>query len=97
MLISQHITPVFRNCLVCLLLAGASLLWPAMSIHAQTEPEAPAQEIDQQTESEQQAEAVPGEQEGSEPLPVDVDKTPGRFIPSEEISEDLSVPFPVDI
>jgi len=96
MLISPHIAPVFRNCLACLLLAGASLLWPAMSIHAQNEPEAPAEEIDQQAESEQ-AEAVPQEAEDPEPLPVDVDKTPGRFIPSEEISEDLSVPFPVDI
>jgi len=96
MLISSHIAPVFRNCLAGLLLAGASLLWSAMPIHAQTEPEAPAEEIDQQAESEQ-AEAVPQEAEDSEPLPVDVDKTPGRFIPSEEVSEDLSVPFPVDI
>jgi hypothetical protein len=33
----------------------------------------------------------------SENIQIDENKTPSLFIPSEEISEDLSVSFPVDI
>ena len=33
----------------------------------------------------------------SQPLETPADQTPGRFIPSEQISLDLGVSFPVDI
>ena len=32
-----------------------------------------------------------------EPVPVNSDEPPSRFIPTEDISEDFSVSFPVDI
>ena len=41
-------------------------------------------------------ERTDGEQEASDPAPEDRE-SPDVFIPTEEISEDASVPFPVDI
>jgi len=103
MFTSSHGAPVSRpwgaiwaGCFGCLLLIGASLLWPPTGLYAQTEAEAP----DKATEQQAGAEPVAPEQEEAEqsdPIPVDLDKPPSRFIPSEEISEDFSVPFPVDI
>ena len=58
--------------------------------------EALADEPDQQAVPEQ-AESELQTTEQSESIPVDVDTPPSRFIPSEEISEDMSVAFPVDI
>ena len=67
----------------------------------QVEAEALAEEPEQQaapepTESELQT-TEQGSTEQSESIPVDIDTPPSRFIPSEEISEDMSVAFPVDI
>ena len=78
------------------MLIGAILLWPTAGVYAQSEGEVPEETAGQQAETE----AVEAEQETaeeSEPIPLETDKPPGRFIPSEEISEDYSVPFPVDI
>jgi hypothetical protein len=100
MLINPQIAPL-RTCFACLLLVGAGLFWPPEMTFAQTDTEAPAEEPDQQTVPEQaESEPQTTEQlstEQSELIPVDVDKPPSRFIPSEEISEDKSVAFPVDI
>ena len=72
-----------------LLVAGT---WPALA----GEAEAPATEATSEPETEEaaeRAEAVPGET-----APADTrEETPEVFIPSEDISEDLSVRFPVDI
>jgi hypothetical protein len=80
----------------CLLLIGAILLWPAAGVYAQSEGEVPDETIVQQGETEE-VEAEQETAEESEPIPLETDKPPSRFIPSEEISEDYSVPFPVDI
>ena len=84
----------------CLLLICAILLWPAPGAYAQTQAEAPEDSAVQQAETEAvetEREEAESKAEESEPIPIDLDKPPGRFIPSEEISEDWSVPFPVDI
>jgi hypothetical protein len=80
----------------CLLLIGAILLWPTAGVYAQSEGEVPDETIVQQAEIEE-VEAEPETEEESEPIPLETDKPPSRFIPSEEISEDWSVTFPVDI
>ena len=85
----------------CLLLICAILLWPAPVTYAQTQEEAPEESAVQQAETEaveaEDVETESEEAEESESIPIDLGKPPGRFIPSEEISEDWSVPFPVDI
>ena len=84
----------------CFLLIGAVLLWPTAGVYAQSEGEVPDETIVQQGETDEvevEVEAEPETAEESEPIPLETDKPPGRFIPSEEISEDYSVPFPVDI
>jgi hypothetical protein len=102
MLINPRIaTAGLKTCLACVVLAGAALLWLPMASLAQTGTGEQVEEPDQQSVP-GQAESVPEENEPEdteqeESLTVDVDSTPGRFIPSEEISEDFSVAFPVDI
>ena len=95
MFINPQISPV-RTCFACLLLVGASLFWPPIVSYAQTEAEALVEEPEQQAVPEQ-AESELQTTQQSESIPVDVDTPPSRFIPSEEISEDMSVAFPVDI
>ena len=80
----------------CFLLIGAILLWPTAGVYAQSEGEVPEETAVQQGETEE-VEAEQETAEESEPIPLETAKPPGRFIPSEEISEDYSVPFPVDI
>jgi len=80
----------------CILLIGAILLWPTAGVYAQSEGEVPDETIVQQAEKEA-VEAEPETAEEAEPIPLETDKPPSRFIPSEEISEDWSVTFPVDI
>lgn len=90
----------------CLVMAAAILLWPPVMLHAQNENETPEEEIaDQVTSEEAESEAQEtgqeenGQEESgqSEPMEIETEEPPGRFIPSEEISEDKSVAFPVDI
>jgi len=84
-----------------ILLPCLFLYWPAAALFAQTDTEVTTQEQDQQPESETAGEESrkSDEQAGgqSETVPVDLESTPGRFMPSEDVSEDLSVPFPTDI
>jgi hypothetical protein len=82
-------------------MAAAILLWSPVMLHAQNENETPEEEIaDQVTSEEAESEAQETGQEESgqsEPMEIETEEPPGRFIPSEEISEDKSVAFPVDI
>lgn len=84
-----------------LVMAAAILLWSPVMLHAQNENETPEEEIaDQVTSEEAESEAQETGQEESgqsEPMEIETEEPPGRFIPSEEISEDKSVAFPVDI
>jgi len=103
MFTNQHITPEYRlrvslrtGFFGCLLLMGAILLWPTAGVYAQSEEEVAEETAVQQAETEA-VEAGQETAEESEPIELELDKPPGRFIPSEEISEDYSVPFPVDI
>ena len=85
----------------CLMIAGAILMWPPMVLFAQTGTETPVEEPASQAASEEaESELQKTGQEATEqadPIPIEEGKPPSRFIPSEEISEDKSVPFPVDI
>lgn len=77
--------------LTALLLPGA--LFAADNPAPQQEPEAVAPE---QSDGEQLQEA--GEESGAEDNTQDQEEeTDARFIPTEEISQDLGVSFPVDI
>lgn len=84
-----------------MVMAAAILLWSPVMLHAQNENETPEEEIaDQVTSEEAESEAQETGQEESgqsEPMEIETEEPPGRFIPSEEISEDKSVAFPVDI
>jgi hypothetical protein len=82
-----------------LLLICAILSWSTPGAYAQTQAEEAKDSTVQQAEIEEaEPEAAEPDQETEEEaVPLDLDKPPGRFIPSEEISEDWSVPFPVDI
>lgn len=84
-----------------LMMGAAIMLWSPVMLHAQNENETPEEEItDQVTSEEAESEAQETGQEESgesEPMDIETDEPPGRFIPSEEISEDKSVAFPVDI
>ena len=72
-----------------LLVAGT---WPALA----GEAEAPATEATSEPEAEEAAERA--EAPSEEPAPANAsEESPEVFIPSEDISEDLSVRFPVDI
>lgn len=102
---SQIATNALKTCGFCLLVAGASLLWPPEISCAQTDTGSSVDESEQQVEPEPAESETDAEQETTgqitdqppESIPVDTGKTPSRFIPSEEISEDFSVAFPVDI
>lgn len=94
-----------KNCLV--LLALTTVLSAANALHAQPDEETNAgqgQEQQGQEEQNEQQEDISEEQAQSD-LP-DIDSQPidasarqgaGRFIPSEQISQDSGVSFPVDI
>lgn len=72
------------------ILAAALLLATA----AQAADEAAAPEPPEQPPAAQEEQTASEKPSGKEPA---VAETPDTFTPSEEISEDLSVPFPVDI
>ena len=74
------------------LLAG--LLWAAPVAAQQEEAEAG---LTADTAAETTAEATAESPAAEEPREVDTGEPPSRFIPTEEISEDLSVSFPADI
>ena len=84
-----------------LMVAAAIMLWSPVMLNAQEENESPEEEVaDQVTseEAESEAQEIGQEESGqSEPMDIETEEPPGRFIPSEEISEDKSVAFPVDI
>jgi hypothetical protein len=84
------------GCFGCLFLIGSLLLWPIPAAFAQTQTETAEESTEQQAETDP-AEVDQEEEEETEPVPLELDKPPSRFIPSEEISEDWSVTFPVDI
>lgn len=80
------------------------LLWSLLLLFVALTP-VQAQEQDEQDNTQQTAQTENEEtQQDSEPLP-DIDNQPiqpgsggvGRFIPSEQISQDSGVSFPVDI
>ena len=84
-----------------LTMAIAILMWTPGVLLAQAGNEIPEEETtDQVTPEEAESERQETGQEASEqsePIPIDTEEPPGRFIPTEEISEDKSVAFPVDI
>ena len=84
-----------------LIMTIAILIWPPGVLLAQDGNEIPEEETaDQVTPEEAESERQETGQEASEqsePVPIDTEEPPGRFIPTEEISEDKSVAFPVDI
>ena len=90
-----------KRWLAYLVKAAAILLWSSVVLHAQTGNETQEKETaDQVASQETESEARQSGQEASEeaePITIETDEPPGRFIPSEEISEDQSVAFPVDI
>lgn len=61
---------------------------------AAVEPAAPTPPA---TESSSERAAAPSAKQDKKESPRAAPSTPAEFDPSEEISEDLSVPFPVDI
>ncbi len=82
------------------------LLMPAAIVHAQQQTDEP-EPAEQQTESsgdeDTTGEQVDGSSDSDLPdidsQPIDNSQSagPGRFIPSEQISQDFGVSFPVDI
>ena len=73
-----------------------SLMGGSQSVLAQdatqTEPtEETAPQSEQQEETQQEEDLILAESDADE------EESPGRFIPTEEISQDLGVSFPVDI
>lgn len=84
-----------------LIMAIAILMWAPGVLLAQAGNETPEEEsADQVTLEEEESELQETgqeESEQSEPIPIETEEPPGRFIPTEEISEDKSVAFPVDI
>ncbi len=83
--------PRGRKALMVWLMAGLLSGWPALAQDAREQP-APDSETrsGSPTTGDGGREQSGGEQQPSAPPDAD-------FTPSEEISEDLSVPFPVDI
>lgn len=80
---------LFRTAAAAALWLLAAGTWPALA----GEADAPPTEAAEEPESEESAEASP-----REPTPANAsEESPEVFIPSEDISEDLSVRFPVDI
>ena len=80
---------LFRTAAAAALGLLAAATWPALA----GEADAPPTEATQEPETEESAEASP-----REPAPANAsEESPEVFIPSEDISEDLSVRFPVDI
>jgi len=82
-----------KNTLTALLL---TLLCCSQSVlpqdTVQTEPaQEPTQQSEQQAEPQQEEDFIFDESEADE------EESPDRFIPTEEISQDLGVSFPVDI
>ena len=77
------------------------LYWPVLTVVAQENAEEPAPAQTEQPESEpgvaEQQQEKPQPDAHTETPQVDLESKPDLFMPSEEVSEDLSVPFPVDI
>lgn len=77
-----------RIMLLIFLLLFAALVWAADNPVAQQEPD----EAEPESGGQEQTELILDETE-----PGDDEESPERFIPTEEISQDLGVSFPVDI
>lgn len=74
---------------LCLMAAGT---WPALA--GEAEPPPPEATYERETEEDAERAEAPSEA----PARADTtEKTPDIFVPTEDISEDLSVRFPVDI
>ena len=84
---------ILAAALACVLGAGP---WPVLAAEADAPPpeaDAPPPEAGAERETEEAVERGEAPREASAPP----DPTPDIFVPSEDISEDLSVRFPVDI
>lgn len=77
---------ILAAALACVLAAGP---WPVLAAEADAPP--PEAGSERETEETVEREEAPRE------APAPPDPTPDIFVPSEDISEDLSVRFPVDI
>ena len=98
------VAAVVLCCLAGALPAASNLLLgaPGIAMAAEKddtpteEPESgdPAKDAPAQTESSKNGEDGPP---GDEPAKPDADESEEIFVPSEDISEDIDVPFPVDI
>lgn len=86
-----------RYLLAGLLLLVASLAWSADNPAPQDSDQEVAQQPDNVAGQDNSADAdLILDEESAAPADEDED-SPGRFIPTEEISQDLGVSFPVDI
>ena len=78
-------------------LASIMMLLALLGSAALAEEETPKPEVEGAPPQEQAPAPIPEPAATSAPTPSTVAKSPETFVPSEEISEDLSVSFPVDI
>ncbi|MEQ8408836.1 MAG: hypothetical protein RKH07_11225 [Gammaproteobacteria bacterium] len=80
--------PLLRYIMLLSLLLG----W---SVQAAEDP-APQSQDTEEIQAEQDAPAA-NDSEDDQAVADDAEESPGRFIPTEEISQDLGVSFPIDI
>ena len=83
--------PALAAAVVCALAAGS---WPVLAGEADAPP--PEAQAERQAEERVDRDEAPREAPAS-PDPDPEEASPDIFVPSEDISEDLSVRFPVDI
>lgn len=87
--------------LIQLFLSGALLFTVSPVFAQQSAPQEPAEQAEQSGQDEQAPSAESEQDErpdiDSQPIQRAEGEAPGRFIPSEQISQDLGVSFPVDI
>ena len=80
--------------IVCCLLLTPALVHAQQTSDEQTGQAEQAEQNDQESAEESEAERPDID---SQPIQRAEGEAPGRFIPSEQISQDLGVSFPVDI
>ncbi|MBI2994606.1 MAG: hypothetical protein HYY48_10585 [Gammaproteobacteria bacterium] len=86
--------PIRSLCLAIILAAAAAAQEPDAAAPDKAAPEEPAPADAARAEPEPRQAATGG---GPAQPPAETDEVPEAFKPSEELSEDLSVPFPVDM
>lgn len=85
-----------KNRLLIILFAML-LSWYSFAQDDQSQSEDQAAQADEQSVEAEEAENGTEEADESDAAAAEEEEAPGRFIPSEQISQDLGVSFPVDI